>query len=84
MQEWQHLATDLECSTYEDQYARNVENYVAANTDDPDKDEMLFIVRSWHEHFIRFGRSTLGSVSISFGRIRSDGSLGPAWPAMRL
>lgn len=60
MQEWQHLATDLECSTYEDQYARNVENYVAANTDDPDKDEMLFTVRSWHEHFIRFGRSTLG------------------------
>jgi len=58
--EWQHLATDLEWRTYEDQYARNVENYVAANTDDPDKDEMLFTVRSWHEHFIRFGRSTLG------------------------
>ena len=57
---WNYQCTDLEWSTYEDQYANNVENYVHANPTDPDALEMLSTIRRWREHYLRFGRDTLG------------------------
>ena len=57
---WNYECTDLEWSDYENQYATNVEDYVIANPDDVDNDQMLSTIRTWHEHFLRFGRDTLG------------------------
>jgi cyclopropane fatty-acyl-phospholipid synthase-like methyltransferase len=58
----------LECSecsqeewdAYEEQYARNVENFVSANVGDSDSQAMLQRIRPWNEAYRRWGRSTLG------------------------
>lgn len=59
------LITCSECSleewdAYEDQYSRNVEDYVRANPRDPDAESIPPRIRSWREAFLRWGRDTLG------------------------
>ena len=58
--QWHYECTEVEWNTYEDQYAQNVETYVASNPDDPDNVEMLSAIRSWRDHYLRFGYNTLG------------------------
>ncbi|MEK6258553.1 MAG: class I SAM-dependent methyltransferase [Planctomycetota bacterium] len=59
------LVSCSECSqeewdAYEDQYARNVEEFVRANEHDPDVEAMLQRIRPWREAYLRWGRDTLG------------------------
>jgi cyclopropane fatty-acyl-phospholipid synthase-like methyltransferase len=49
-----------EWDAYEDQYTRNVEEYVKANESDPDAAAMLRRIRPWREAYLRWGRDTLG------------------------
>jgi cyclopropane fatty-acyl-phospholipid synthase-like methyltransferase len=59
-----------EWDEYEEQYVRNVENYVSANTADSDSQAMLERVRPWNAAYRRWGRSTLGFGLYLF-RVRS-------------
>jgi cyclopropane fatty-acyl-phospholipid synthase-like methyltransferase len=59
------LVTSSECrqqewDAYEDQYARNVEEYVTAHSHDPDAAAMLECIRTWRGAYLRWGRETLG------------------------
>jgi SAM-dependent methyltransferase len=58
--QWHYECTDAEWSLYEDRFFENIKAYVRENSTDPDSDEMLSEVRAWHEHYLRFGRTTLG------------------------
>jgi hypothetical protein len=49
-----------EWDVYEGTYARNVEEHVRANADDPDAATMLKRCRLWREGYVRWGRQTLG------------------------
>jgi cyclopropane fatty-acyl-phospholipid synthase-like methyltransferase len=60
-----NLVSCSECSPaewddYEDQYARNVEEFVRANEHDRDAKAMLERIRPWREAYLRWGRDTLG------------------------
>jgi ubiquinone/menaquinone biosynthesis C-methylase UbiE len=57
---WSYECTSAEWEEYEDRYAKNVEAYVAANPNDPEKVEMLNKARTWRDHYLRFGHNTLG------------------------
>ncbi len=57
---WKYECSDLEWSAYENQYAQNIEEYVASHPDDLDSEQMLSTVRAWHNHFVQFGHDTLG------------------------
>ncbi|MBC7853543.1 MAG: class I SAM-dependent methyltransferase [Pirellulaceae bacterium] len=70
------LVSCTECSqeewdAYEDQYARNVEDFVIANPLDDDAQAMLRRIRRWREAYLRWGRDTLGFGLYLF-RNRSD------------
>ena len=59
------LVTCSECSqeewdAYEDEYARNVEDYVQANDHDSDAAAMLARIHLWRKAYLRWGRETLG------------------------
>lgn len=59
------LVRSSECSqeewdTYEEQYSRNVEEFVRVNGLDPDAEAMLERIRPWREAYLRWGRETLG------------------------
>jgi SAM-dependent methyltransferase len=45
---------------YEGQYAGNVERFFAEHPDDPDRDEFLNRIRSWHALYRKWGRDTMG------------------------
>lgn len=49
-----------EWDAYEDQYARNIEEFVSENPHDPDAEAMLQRIRPWREAYLRWGRDTLG------------------------
>jgi cyclopropane fatty-acyl-phospholipid synthase-like methyltransferase len=72
------LVACSECSKqewdgYEDQYARNVENYVQANRADPEAEAMWQRIQAWREGYLRWGRETLGFGLYLF-RLRGRGS----------
>jgi cyclopropane fatty-acyl-phospholipid synthase-like methyltransferase len=59
------LVASSECSrqewdNYEEQYARNVEDYVRENPQDPDAASMAERIHAWREAYSRWGRDTLG------------------------
>lgn len=69
------LVSCSECSQsewddYEDQYARNIEEFVRENENDPDAEAMLQRIRPWREAYLRWGRDTLGFGLYLF-RVRS-------------
>lgn len=53
-------ASNDEWDEYEWRYATNIENYVAANPNDPDSPAMLARCRSWRAAYLRWGRDTMG------------------------
>jgi cyclopropane fatty-acyl-phospholipid synthase-like methyltransferase len=58
--QWHYECTEAEWSAYEDQYSQNVEDYVNSHPEDRDRCEMLSTIRAWRDHYLRFGRDTLG------------------------
>jgi cyclopropane fatty-acyl-phospholipid synthase-like methyltransferase len=49
-----------EWDAYEGEYAQNIEDYVRANSADPEAEAMLDRIRAWRDAYFRWGRDTLG------------------------
>ncbi len=55
-----HLTTSSEWSRYEDGYADNIEKYIAAHPDDPERAAMQTRIKNWRSAYLQWGQSTLG------------------------
>ncbi len=55
-----HLATAEEWSTYEDGYAANIQNFLAAHPQDPDVAAMKERIEAWRRAYLQWGRTTMG------------------------
>jgi SAM-dependent methyltransferase len=52
--------SDVDWARYEDGYASNIYNYLAANPDDPDAAAIRERIDPWRDAYLRWGRDTLG------------------------
>lgn len=53
-------SSEAEWDAYEGPYAAAIERFAAEHPDDPDREAMLSRARTWHDGYLRWGRSTLG------------------------
>ena len=53
-------SSEAEWDAYEGPYAAAIERFAAEHADDPDREAMLSRARTWHDGYLRWGRSTLG------------------------
>lgn len=54
------LSSPADWDEYENRYSGNVERFFAEHPNDPDRDEFLARIRSWHALYRRWGRDTMG------------------------
>lgn len=55
-----HESSAADWSRYEDGYAGNIYDYLAANPDDPDAEAMRQRIEGWRDAYLRWGKDTMG------------------------